>query len=483
MFPVQAKKLKIALVMFIIPAFISGSLYPAQAAPVKAVVQYTDIKNHWAEYHINRLATMGVLGLFKGRTFYPDQAANKLEALALTMKTSGFSPNPKKNTTTSNKPGAPRNNKRPAWESNIPVWGRPYVNLAVEKGFIYDPAKQTIDFDKPVTRIELARLLARVLNIVPPLNTQTLAAQVDTTGETNSTQATFTDEHLVPEEDRPLLRAVVDTGIMKPYPDGRFSPNQSVTRAELVSIISGLIDLGWIGNNGKQSLEGWISQVVITRKNQELELSSLSGNKKYKLSRTVKCYKDGLAWPIRQAALYRCEIILDSNKQVSWINLYDQKTAVANTDKIRGSVKTLLLGNKNYLVINDLSCKDHLLPLSWDVKIFDDKTVKDISSLKAGEFVDVEVNGEKVIKVSLLDTKNVSDTVAKIEGRRLYLKSDVSKSKPGWINHWDLARIVDKDGVPKSNVRVDDKIEVTYLDPHPEEIDDEIPLQIKITNK
>lgn len=482
MFPFNAKTLKTIVVIFSVSIFVFGNLSPLRAAPAQSVPQYTDIKNHWAQSNIQRLASMGALGLFRGRLFYPEQPASKLEALALTMKITGFSPVQNKNASTSKKPGAPHSVARPAWETNVPAWGKPYVYLAVENGFIADPAKVSIDFDKPVTRIELARLLARVLNIAPPLNTQALVEQAAAVTENDSTGAALTDEYLVPEADRPLLRAVVDAGIMSAFPHGGFSPDQSVTRAELVSIISSLIDLGWIGNNGRQYLEGWISQIVITRKAQELELVSPSETKKYKLAGTVKCYKNGQAWPIRQAALHRCEIILDGSKQVSWINLFEQKATVAKPDKIRGSVKTLLLGNKNYLMINDLFCKDHLLPLAWDVKILEGEKAPNISSLKNGKFVDVEIYQEQVVKITLLNTKTLTDTVQRVTGGQLYLKSEVSASKPGWINHWDMARIVDKDGTPRSNVMTDDTIEVIYLDPYPKEVDDEIPLQIKITS-
>ncbi|MFA4884863.1 MAG: hypothetical protein WC601_03655 [Desulfotomaculaceae bacterium] len=44
-------------------------------------------------------------------------------------------------------------------------------------------------------------------------------------------------------------------------------------------------------------------------------------------------------------------------------------------------------------------------------------------------------------------------------------------SKPGWFNYYDRAR----------DVQVGETVQITYLDPFPEEIDDEIPLEIKVT--
>jgi len=42
---------------------------------------------------------------------------------------------------------------------------------------------------------------------------------------------------------------------------------------------------------------------------------------------------------------------------------------------------------------------------------------------------------------------------------------------------------VDKDGRPLSTVLRGDRVQITYLDPVPEEIDDEIPLEIVITKR
>jgi hypothetical protein len=68
-------------------------------------------------------------------------------------------------------------------------------------------------------------------------------------------------------------------------------------------------------------------------------------------------------------------------------------------------------------------------------------------------------------------------------GRRLRLESDPTNSRPGWLNHWDMARIVDNEGKQISNVLVGDKVKITFLDPYPDEIDDEIPLEIIVTTK
>jgi hypothetical protein len=286
----------------------------------------------------------------------------------------------------------------------------------------------------------------------------------------------------LPGADRQLIATLVNDGIMNGYPDGTFRPYQAVSRAELAAIISRLIDLGWIQTNKGVRQVGWLSRVAFNQKTPELELTSLTGKKKYKLSTSALCFKNGMEWPISRAYDHRCEIIL-SGSQVGWINLLEQKEPVGNPEKLRGSVKSVLLGDENLLVINDLGCRDHTLPIAWDAVINAKKATNDFKTLKTGSFVDLKISQGQVKELTLLEVKTLTDTVKKIDGRRLYLKSGPTTKKPGWINHWDFARIIDKDGIRYDSLSVEDKVQITYLDPYPDEIDDEIPLEIKITKR
>ena len=80
----------------------------------------------------------------------------------------------------------------------------------------------------------------------------------------------------------------------------------------------------------------------------------------------------------------------------------------------------------------------------------------------------------------MLEVKSISGQIERFDGRRLYLKGKSSASKPGWFNYYDRARVVDREGFSRGEVQVGDRVQITYLDPYPGEIDDEIPLEIKV---
>ncbi|OPX94534.1 MAG: hypothetical protein A4E53_00049 [Pelotomaculum sp. PtaB.Bin104] len=139
------------------------------------------------------------------------------------------------------------------------------------------------------------------------------------------------------------------------------------------------------------------------------------------------------------------------------------------------------LGEDNLIVVSDMNVKDLILPLAWDAVLSGKRASKGFSSLKEGDFVDVLVSQGQVRKVTFLDVKTTSGEVERIENGRIYFKGSFSGNKPAWFNHYDYARIVDKDGIRQDELQVGNKVKVTYIDPFPEEIDDEIAIEVKIT--
>ncbi|MHB8157309.1 MAG: S-layer homology domain-containing protein [Desulfocucumaceae bacterium] len=449
---------------------------PAGAATSAPTPGFTDLQGHWAASQVTRLATLGIVKGYKDKSYRPDQLVSRLESLVLIMQTAGYTPVPVKTVKNTSKSGSPVKKS-----GSAALWGQPYLDLAVQKGFLSKSGKE-LDYDAQASRLDIARLLGRVLLIVPPVDASTFTWTDDWEPDQNSSHTDLKDNTTVPEADRTLINSLVAGGIMTGYPDGTFRPYQAVSRAELATIISRLIDLGWVKTSPGVRQAGWISLLTLNKKSLALELTSLSGKKKYKLSTSAQCFKNGLDWPVNRSYGYRCEIIL-SGSQIDWINLLEQKETAGAPEKLRGSVKSVILGDENILVVNDLGSRDHTLPIAWDAVLTAKKSTNDFKALKTGSFVDLKISHGQVKEVAVLEVKTLSDTVKEVSGSKVYLKSGLSKSKPGWIKNWEFARVLDSEGSRIDNFYADDKVQITYLDPYPKEIDDEIPLEIKVTKK
>lgn len=461
----------------------------ALAAPAQGVISFSDVPGHWAESDVMRLAALELVKGYPDRTFKPDQLVNRLEAVVLVIRSGGFAAEAEKKASLKARParaGAGAGRAAGAAESvSAPTpwvpWGQAYLDLAVEKGFLPLSKPEDFDYADPATRLEVAALLARALYLVSP----GAVPEPESFGQTDSPPAgaaalkSFSDEAAVPPADRVIIRAVAAAGVMTGYPDGAFRPLQPLTRAELAAVLSRLVDRGWVKTASGRRLAGWISGMENQKGKLELELTSLAGVQKLQVAAGARCYREGKEWPLERAANFRCEVILDGRRQVGWVNLLEHKENVAVFEKIRGSVKSVALGEDNLLVLSDMDCEDRVLPLAWDAVVAGRNARQGFKSLKAGDFVDVEVALGQVKKATVLEVKAVSGTVDRFDGRRLYFKEAMSGDRPAWFNYWDRARMVDKDGVKKGGVSVGDKVRVTYLDPFPGEIDDEIALEIR----
>jgi len=451
-------------------------LPPARAASVKEVVLFTDLQEHWARNQVVRLAALEVIKGYPDHTYKPDQLVSRLETLVLIMRSGGFTAEADRLASSRNKQSKVRtgsgskSNKSDAVSVPTPrtPWGQSYLDLAVEKGFLPLDKPEDFDADGPATRLEVAKLLARALYLVPPsLQSGSASAEKDLFKIPLASAKVFSDEATLPPMDQAFIRAVAAANVMSGYPDGSFQPQQPLTRAEMAVILSRLVDRGWVKIPSGRRLTGWISGIKNQKGSQEMEFTSLSGVQKLKIAKAVQCYQAGEERPLVQAVNFRCEAILDGRKQVSWINLIEQKNASANLEKVRGSIKSVALGEDNLLVLNDMNCQNLVLPLAWDAVIGAKNASQGFKSLKQGDFVDVETTQGQIKKVTVLEVKTVSGQVDRFNGGRLYFKEGPSGDSPGWFNHYDMARVVDKDGARRGDVLVGDKVKLPTWTPFP----------------
>ncbi|WP_147423885.1 S-layer homology domain-containing protein [Cohnella endophytica] len=103
-------------------------------------------------------------------------------------------------------------------------WSKSNIDLFVTLGFITGYQDGTFRPNAPITRAEFAALIARIFPI-----------------ETSSSSRSFKD---VKEEywASQAIRTLASNAILSGYADGSFRPNQAISRAEIIAIISRLVD-------------------------------------------------------------------------------------------------------------------------------------------------------------------------------------------------------------------------------------------------
>ncbi|MDD2619972.1 MAG: S-layer homology domain-containing protein [Syntrophomonadaceae bacterium] len=472
------------IIFILIPLLLGGLFY----IPVQAV-QPNDTKGHWSDQLVCRAASLELISGYPDNSFKPEKEISQMEALVLFMRAAGYNDNKK----TVNK----KDVKAPIKAPQV-SWGQSYMDMAVQNDLLPAGWLSSFNAAAPATRAQVVALICRLLQL--PVENE---AEV-------SADSFFSDINQSPAEYIPYIIALSDAGIMNGYEDGTFKPSKSLKRSEAAAILSSLLDESWVNIPSGRRVEGWVQKISTQGNKKELELVSLNAVQIIKLDSSSRFFNDNEECKASEALNYKVEILLNSKKQASCISLLAKKPDTTPGDKLVGSVKSVVMGKDNILVLSDLNNEERHIPIAWSAVLDDGgkgKT-KGFNSLKAGTFVQAYVDGGKLIKLSILTPQNISGTVSNLSSKRLSFAGNSSKSsssskttvddgssastkttkrlkiaKPEWFNYWDRARIVDKSGKSMGSVMRGDKVKITYLDVFPGEIDDEIPLEIMISSR
>jgi hypothetical protein len=450
------------ILLAIFPFFLPRAFCATARADVPISGQgFSDLKNHGAKSTVYRLAALDLLAGYPDGSFRPEQSVTQLEAVALVMRTRGLSETkttriqPKSGSSSATRPG----------QEQIPAvpWGENYLRLAVENEFLPLPLMTFFTPNAAITRAEMTALLSRVLELPKqpeertgsgPEDTPAAAKSVPDTPQAQALQTQgpgrllFADLPLAPPSYIPYIQAVALAGIMSGYPDGNFRPNQGLSRTEMTVLLANLLDQHWIKVPAGRQFTGWISRITQTRGgNWEIEFTTLEGVQKIRPAPDLKCFSHDQESELFQAVNHRVELILNGQKQARYLNIFEHRHILPPSQKLTGTVKSVILGEDNYLQIIDLDCADQTFPLAWSAVVEGKNAKGGFLSLRPETFVEIALTDGKVTKVSVLDVKKISGTVERLTGKTLRLARRGEKIKwPEWFNYWDRARIVDKNG-------------------------------------
>lgn len=188
---------------FLIVSMLFFSLNSAFAAtaPSKA-----DIKGHWAEAPISRWMDNGYIKGYEDGSFKPNYTITRAEFMALVNRSFGFNVE----TAISFSDVAPGN------------WAYTEVAKAVKAGYITGYENGSIGVSKPISRQEVAVIIARLLGFSTAATTQT----------------SFQDAGLIATWAQGAVNAAVASNILNGYTaDNSFKPTNSITRAEAVVVL------------------------------------------------------------------------------------------------------------------------------------------------------------------------------------------------------------------------------------------------------
>lgn len=182
----------------------SGSTTPSQS--------FTDIDGHWAERFIMEAARRGFVRGYPNSTFLPDQVITRAEfvvmlAGVITLENKGLE-------------------KVFIDYDQIEPWAQQAVNQLAQSGVIEGFADVTFRPNAPITRAEIAVIIARALQLQPEMDVVT----------------SFDDDADIPQWAKGAVEALRKLGIVTGRSINQFAPNELTTRAEAVVILLRMLE-------------------------------------------------------------------------------------------------------------------------------------------------------------------------------------------------------------------------------------------------
>ena len=165
---------------------------------------YSDIQNHWSRSIVTKLDSYGVISGYGDGTFRPENRISVAAFLKMMVVSMGNE------------------------VSNGSIyWASEYVNKSIELGLIEQD--EFYDYDKDLTRMEMARIIANALGN-------------KTTADEYTVKSKIYDYAEVPEEYKEDVIVAFGENIITGYEDGSFRPYEYVTRAQASAVMVRFIE-------------------------------------------------------------------------------------------------------------------------------------------------------------------------------------------------------------------------------------------------
>jgi len=167
-----------------------------------------DIKGHWAEGHVLKLVSLGVVGGYEDGTFKPEVTINREQFAKMVVLAAGLQPESVPDLTFAD-------------NESISEWARGYVAAAVKAGIVKGLDGNRFGPAEPVTRAQVATMVVRALGV-----------------QAQATSTTFADNADIPSWAVGSVQAAVEKGIVGGFDDDTFKPGLSTTRAQAAKMLS-----------------------------------------------------------------------------------------------------------------------------------------------------------------------------------------------------------------------------------------------------
>ncbi|HHW57341.1 MAG TPA: S-layer homology domain-containing protein [Clostridia bacterium] len=244
---------------------LNGPLYygTENAESIYYNMSFKDIKDSFAKNDIMKLTALSIIRGGGEQKFYPKSPLKREEALAYIIRVMGLEEQVQKVPISSStavggvNPSAANSNQQgttgqsnTSSQSNVKVdsWAKGVIEVALKYNLL-SKEDLTLDFTANATREEAAYWIAKGLNFTPIY------------GKDLQRVYAFLDAKSFNVNYIPYIEAILRNGIMSGYNNGKFGPNDNITREQMAAVFNKVFNFGY-SLMGYSILEATVEDII-----------------------------------------------------------------------------------------------------------------------------------------------------------------------------------------------------------------------------
>lgn len=371
----KIKTVRILSALLIITLVMSCSLMQAQATRV-----FTDVGDgQWYDVYILKAYEAGLI-VGSNDAFRPNESIDKVSVIICLSRMMGISNEPNLDTYRTKYSA-----KMDAYK--IPVWAKEFIAYALEKGIIQEDELATFvksdGTNNNAKRYEVAVYFARTLGLE-----QEAKALGDVILD-------FKDNELISKFARGYIKVLMDRGIISGDTEGKFNPNNEITRAAIATMLAKSLDVvGNVPEEDTTEIEGIIEEIISGTGRTIIKLSTADGNIDiYDASPDVSVKLDGSTAVLTDISAGQQAAFMIKAGEIVSIDV------VSKTEEVKGIIISALnMAPSSLITIEDEEGDKHTYKVEDNAVIKLDGNTVFFEYLKSGDKVTVTVkNGYATI--------------------------------------------------------------------------------------
>lgn len=430
------------LALFLTVAILLSGNPAANAASGKL----SDIDGHWARQEITEMYCSDIISGYPGGVFLPNNSVTKLEAVALLIRIQGLK-----------EQALDMENAKVDYAVPTVNWGKGYLLMGVELGMLNKDYLMQLGPGEPASRAEVAVLVYHALKLK------------DAEDSLN-----FADADQIPDAYRSCVAAVVESGLMQGLPGNVFGPNDEINRGQMAVLVSRILELNYGGTDVRANrYSGTITEILSM--GQESWRITVNSNTSKLADSSCEVFLDGT--PSTVAVLRvddRVKLVFDEDDQIVFISVTRKGGASGSgngtttpgvSTSSKGKVESLLqVGDAYWLRITDLDGNEFTRAVTEGIRVDEDGSRKELSSLSRGDYIEVKISGDKITEINTLSTKTVKGVVTSVRTSKLTVRRDDNGSDADFAVPSNVVVVKSNQTSDYDAVKKDDRVEVIMLD-------------------